>query len=82
MPMLIKCAREYFRKNEGRKRQIWQDDLALTVTDDGVVVADHDWERKDEEEPETEKWTLTEPDERKKEYAKWYGTWILIDTYE
>ena len=55
MPMLIKCVREYFRKNEGSKYQIWRDNLALAVTDDGVVFKDYDWHRKDEEEPETEK---------------------------
>ena len=80
--MLKPWEREYFRNNEGAKKQIWQDDLALAVRDDGVVVADHDWNRKHEEDPEAEKWTLTEPDERKRIRNRQKGSWILIDTYE
>jgi hypothetical protein len=80
--MLKSWERKYFRNNEGSKYHIWQEGLALTVTDEGAVVVDHDWDQKHKKEPEPEKQTVLKPDERKKVRNRREGTWILIDVYE
>jgi len=80
--MLPECARRYFRKSKGSKVQIWRDNLSLEVGDEGVAVVDHAWDEHSETEPDPDKQTLTEPDERQTTYNQWNSTWILIDIYE
>ena len=79
--MLKEWEREYFRENEGSKAQIWLGNLSLEVGDLGVAVVDHGWKEHSEAEPEEEKWTLAEPDEREVVRNRWKSTWILLDTY-
>ncbi|MCS3670584.1 hypothetical protein GGQ21_001232 [Salinibacter ruber] len=80
--MLKEWERDYFRKNKGSQAQIWQGNLSVEVGDEGVAVVDHAWDEDSDTEPEPDKQTLTEPDERRTVYNKWNSTWILIDIYE
>lgn len=80
--MLPKYAREYFRNNKGSQVQIWRGNMSLEVGDEGVAVVHHDWKENSETEPAPDKWTLTEPDERRTVYNRRNSTWILVDLYE
>jgi len=81
-PMLHEWERTYFRNNRGAQTQIWRGNLSLEVGDQGVAVVHHAWDEDSETEPDADKWTLAEPDERKLIYNRWEETWILIDIYE